>query len=1011
MTSGNEQTATDGVDQTAAGNDFYYIRYWNGVWSFSANRVEWTEFNSNDQVVAYYLQKTDVTKEVVTLTKDWGYDTSTTTPNTSGGEGQVALTVAVVYPDGSVSPTEANMYANSTTIFNYWNNRDIGIIAPKNNSDYNIAKITVTDGTRKSNTDANVWYTSDTITWDEKTLDDGTKWYNETEVWNKSSGTTPMVNGKNSNITWSAKNTGKLVLIYLEVIQKETNLNVVYWDDDKGAKINTDDKQIAMSYTTGEAEPTYFNSLRNGTDTVPTEDGVFTLNDIAYVTNSNNVNQTFNKTLSTVPNVPAIYKTGLYNYVKAEITDNGKTLVLHYNLDSTKLTKSYVIDFGLPIQIPATDFIENVKDIEKVEVVNTPNYGTVTIADDKTSITYTPTKPVDSTDTIRLKVTFATTKGDSNTPTFTIGIIPATNVLYEENFITNPENSGWTNAGSADSVNQTLEEAGKKQNVYGYDTQVENYNSEQSAITYSMGGAYQATLNLTDLSNTSYTFSEPLKFTFEGTGIDLISECNDKTGMLYVEVIGEKNGGAYRALVDTYFAGDSTSIIEKSSTIYQVPVVRKLDLPYDKYTVTIKGYLYNKAGAVVNGADTPALASLYSAFGETADDAVSTLVDALAIPGLTVDDIDVIYMDDNSILNPNAEITKVREENSVMAAYTLDAVENTASSATVYVDGFRVYNPLGTSGTVTYEEKNDADEVVATYMSYVSLTNNEAYNADNEGGVVYYPAYDLIKKSAVESEDYSNGLLYVEYDGSTGIASIANYKNQGPQNEIYLAPGASIAFGINNVNGAVYQVSVREVTSGGTITNLVDSNLCVNSTEMYYNFTLQSGTIDGQSYSYAVFTNDKEGVVAVSGLKLSSTVTPYMSKELANMITEKLSKDPTAAFNPSMFEVSYPNTARKNRKFYLNVRASASDVVKVTLTVKDNKGNVVEGYNSLELSPSNSKAVAEGLSKYWMYDQSVKLSAGTYTIEITAYDKDNHTAVYKVSNADGEKAQPVITVK
>lgn len=220
LTSGNEQTATDGVDQTAAGNDFYYIRYWNGVWSFSANRVEWTEFNSNDQVVAYYLQKTDVTKEVVTLTKDWGYDTSTTTPNTSGGEGQVALTVAVVYPDGSVSPTEANMYANSTTIFNYWNNRDIGIIAPKNNGDYNIAKITVTDGTRDKNTSSNVWYNSDTITWKKKTLDDGTKWYNETEVWNKSSGTTPMVNGKNSNITWSAKNTGKLVLIYLEVMQQ-----------------------------------------------------------------------------------------------------------------------------------------------------------------------------------------------------------------------------------------------------------------------------------------------------------------------------------------------------------------------------------------------------------------------------------------------------------------------------------------------------------------------------------------------------------------------------------------------------------------------------------------------------------------------------------------------------------------------------------------------------------------------------------------------------------------------
>lgn len=1027
-TSGTElQTLMPGDDETLNGFTFTKVRYWNGEWQvfttewISVDRTSTTVTYNNgnetytgdrNQLVAYYMELINIDNangksELVVKAADWGTKGDGTgnwgyTPESD----RCSVSVQIVYEDATTNPADitATALKSKTIVYGYWSGgRGLGTMIFTGNG-YDIYKVTATTGTMRSTASASNTVTVTNLTWheNEKTVwgDDGSL-ENSVSIGNPARN--PSYESPLDNLAWNTsiynKNNAILIRVYVRTKVTEDTLKVNYFDE-KSPELPFYDYNIAVE----EGRLFDANFGMEGSGLVNNT-----------VTNINGVEQTVLSDLTKMTEIGAQYRYSKFNLTRCELSADRKTVNLYYTFDNTA---SFVIDFGLPLTIPYTAINPELENptINAVSFTS-PKYGTVTEGADH-AIIYTPTKTVDKIDNFQVTYTGTRVAKDGETQgvvTYQVYIIPATNVLYEENFITNPENSGWTNAGSADSVNQTLEEAGKKQNVYGYDTQVENYNSEQSAITYSMGGAYQATLNLTDLSNTSYTFSEPLKFTFEGTGIDLISECNDKTGMLYVEVIGEKNGGAYRALVDTYFAGDSsegnTPIIAKGSTIYQVPVVRKLDLPYDKYTVTIKGYLYNKAGAVVNGADTPALASLYSAFGETADDAVSTLVDALAIPGLTVDDIDVIYMDDNSILNPNAEITKVREENSVMAAYTLDAVENTASSATVYVDGFRVYNPLGTSGTVTYEEKNDADEVVATYMSYVSLTNNEAYNADNEGGVVYYPAYDLIKKSAVESEDYSNGLLYVEYDGSTGIASIENYKNQGPQNEIYLAPGASIAFGINNVNGAVYQVSVREVTSEGTITNLVDSNLYVNSTEMYYNFTLQSGTIDGQSYSYAVFTNDKEGVVAVSGLKLSSTVTPYMSKELANMITEKLSKDPTAAFNPSMFEVSYPNTARKNRKFYLNVRASASDVVKVTLTVKDNKGNVVEGYNSLELSPSNSKAVAEGLSKYWMYDQSVKLSAGTYTIEITAYDKDNHTAVYKVSNADGEKAQPVVTVK
>lgn len=162
----NEQTNTSGDDETADGTTFTHVRYHAGAWQYKTLDGTWHYFLNTDQAVAYYLQKTEVTTEVDTYVKDWGYGTADTTPNTSSGNGQVALTVAVVYPDGTVSPAEKNMYSKSTTIFNYWDGRDIGIIAPKNNEDYTISKITVTDGNRKSNSSANVWYTSDTITWE-----------------------------------------------------------------------------------------------------------------------------------------------------------------------------------------------------------------------------------------------------------------------------------------------------------------------------------------------------------------------------------------------------------------------------------------------------------------------------------------------------------------------------------------------------------------------------------------------------------------------------------------------------------------------------------------------------------------------------------------------------------------------------------------------------------------------------------------------------------------------------
>lgn len=492
LDSNHLQTEKSGVDQTADGTTFTHVRYHAGAWQYKTLDGTWHYFLSTDQAVAYYLQKTKVTTEVETYVKDWGYGTNGTTPDTSSHKGQVALTVAVVYPDGTVSPAEKNMYSKSTTIFNYWDGRDIGIIAPKNNEDYTISKITVTDGTRDKNTDNNVWYTSDTITWEKTTLDDGvTKWYNEREVWNKSSGTTPMVNGKNSKETWSAKNTAKLVLIYLEAAKKESNLNVVYYDDTYSKEIIS--SQIVMSYTQGQEPPTYLNSLKNSGTVTP---GTITLADDAYVTNSSGVDQTFNKNVATVPGVAAQYRSGLYKYDSAEISEDGKTLTLHYKISANNLEKYYVVDFGLPVQFELTDLVDDTN-LSKVRI-STVTGGNVTYDEATKTFTYTPTEVLKSLATASIAISY-TGKEEA---ILTVGFIPASTVYYEEGFASYSAN--WVSEGTAHGAQQAKEPYGQATNSYGFDPAYRE-NSANSEGTVAR----------------TTTVGSDATFKFNGTGLEL----------------------------------------------------------------------------------------------------------------------------------------------------------------------------------------------------------------------------------------------------------------------------------------------------------------------------------------------------------------------------------------------------------------------------------------------------------------------------------------------------------
>lgn len=571
LDSDNKQTNASGDDETADGTTLTHVRYHSGAWQYKTVDGTWHYFVSSDQLVAYYLQKTDVTKEIVTYAKDWGYSTSGTTPDTSSRKGQVALTVAVVYPDGTVSPAEGSMYADSTTIFNYWSGRDIGIVAPQNNSDYNISKITVTDGKRKKDTSANVWDTSDSITWNKTTLDSGDKWYDEREVWNKSSGTTPMVNGKTSNITWSAKNTAKLVLIYLEPIQKATNLNVKYVDDSEN-ETTIAQYQIAMTYNQGDAKPRFDGINGSLKQSSKVTIGTFTLDDDAYVTNSSNVNQHISKVLATVAKTQQLtdikYLSGSYQYVSAEISADGKTLILHYDIDKTKINKQYVVDFGAKVNVPLSDLVDEdaITSVTNVEVS-----ANATVSDDRSVITYTPIRALTGMDVVTVKITY----NSGSSETRQLAFVPATTIYYEETFV-----EGGTGATNL----ETPQEKAKPG-----DTQIASAANYGYDSIYAKDGAMSSN-GSTDIKGIRK------EFTFTGTGVDIYANTSTATGtmMIYVK---KDNNIINMVAVDTKMKNGSTDATAGQEVDGKNVPVATLNMgTYARYTVVIQGVKTGKEG-------------------------------------------------------------------------------------------------------------------------------------------------------------------------------------------------------------------------------------------------------------------------------------------------------------------------------------------------------------------------------------------------------------------------------
>lgn len=643
--------------------------------------------------------------------------------------------------------------------------------------------------------------------------------------------------------------------------------------------------------------------------------------------------------------------------------------------------KVFTYDFGVQ-----NSYSELLNDVEKsaAEIKVLDSSKTYVSYDKSTNaLLYTP-QSVNSGETIDLALVFAGGYQVKKSITF----LPATNVLYEENFMTiRGTNGEWT----AEGTNNTATVVNDNENsVYGYADAYKDF------ATFSNGGALKATLNLNG-GKRAYT-TDAVEFSFSGTGFDIISECGTDTGLLLVAL--SKGGNPFKVyIVDTYFCGDNSiggnPIITGPGILdYQVPVIRAMSLDHANYSVRILGYLTNTSGAIVgpasptpwDGGETGAEGSTRGANGID----TNRILREAGLKEFIGCEVETSFMDENSVLNGGMGIAAKNSRNRTFGKRDTAA----AQRANVYLDAFRVYKPL-------------ADET-----KYV----------ENEQGLAYAPVYDYVKNSAdlIPDEITDNSMVYVEYDGDTGIANIANYQKRGPQNEVYLTNGNYIGFALEGyTEGDTVMISAKAVAgepilgylnSTGMVSQEIYSGMKM--TEMYYDVTAcvqQYGTKHMLVLGNIAEAGTRTGtgtrsILSVSGIKLANGVTPAVSTQIAadiaNLVTLAYQPVEEPVFTPERFELRYSGRALAGWFTSISVKTS-TDVDHVSVYRLADDGSLVPVRENMR--PMNSLFTYFGWMDYYAFSLTVRAPRRgmTDTYYIFAYDANGVASEPAIASITG----------
>lgn len=722
----NIQTDAGWTNKIAAGDNCAKLRYWNNTWSVCDANGQWhdvvgktAEYNPDMQreasaygkndgyaaITVYYGQQTDVTDEITTYATDWGEDITTSQSNKEIsllGDTYALLDFAVKYQTGDRTPTS---FTNAKTIvyngvgsddYHYsqdGNTRIVKDLFVENTEGYEVYMITVTKCSEKLTTDARNLYALPAVTyaeenekvvWVDKEADLGDFAPTDKHYPGYKEGGEPIVPA-----VYVAKSNAYLVTYYVRAVSKD-QLQVNYIDlatnkpfyhygiNVRGTTTFSED--IALNRETADS---WKGDLVNGT-----------------VTNDKNKNQTVSADLSTMPEIGAEYRHVAYTCAHIQLSADRKTLDLYYTFNNTV---TFVADFGLPITINKGDLSATLNnagvEITEVKAAGV-NHGAVEINRDV--VTYTPDKRFvadENGESFTLTYTGTNvqeTGGKAGTVAYRVNILPASNVLYEENFLTEaPASSGlgWTEGTTvAPTTPQQTQKAKANGNVFGYDAAY--VPSDTNPVTGELGVWTATGLEFSKMT-------KALTTEFYGNGFDLIGNCGPDTGRVMIAFTKQGAATPCRVMmVNTRFNDSSVA-----TTLHQVPWAH-VELGSDDAMYKVEIFA---SGNETNSSSRTMLASSYAA--ET--DAFDSI---LAAYGMSASDVEYINVAD-TITVPSA----------YAVSYASVAADATADQ-TIEVDGFRVYRSTDNASypanekNVTYE--NILDVVDREFVAYTETNGS-----------------------------------------------------------------------------------------------------------------------------------------------------------------------------------------------------------------------------------------------------------------------------------------------
>lgn len=605
-----EQTTRDGDDETLSGSAFTKVRYWGGTWQVYT--TEWVTVKSTDQLVAYYMEVINIknknnVENLHVNAADWGLKGDGTTALGYNPGDTCSVSVQLVYEDGSTSPsaTTAAELKSKTIVYSYWNGgRGLGTMVFNGKDNYQIFKVTAETGDMSSTTSSKNTVTVNSFTWDD----------NEETVWEGAATDSvsignpvknPSYDTPYDNLAWNTSehnnNNAILIRVYVKSIPKAGALTVNY-------------------FVQGNADPFYHYGINVFEET--TFDADFGRVEDANapgkarlinnsVTNYDGEQQEVQSDLSKMTEIGAQYRYSNYTFTNAERSTDGKTVNLYYTFN---WNKAFVVDFGLPVVIRPNDVNENLKNatLTAAEITQSTTYANISVDNDK-NITYTLKQTIDGEDNFSVRYMGNITT-DTGTQTgqvdYSIKVIPATSVYYEDSFATFTNADGTKNVAQVDNadkgiwtkvtdgttqtnVNQALEELGgttNTKNVYGYDQ------AYAGSSKFSMGSATKVTV-AADTYKEGKTQWPTATFSFKGTGFDVISLTDNNSGAISVKVYSVGNDGTETqvkgTLVNNYYGytySDGKWTVTPTggnNALYQIPVIKISGLDYGTYKVVI----------------------------------------------------------------------------------------------------------------------------------------------------------------------------------------------------------------------------------------------------------------------------------------------------------------------------------------------------------------------------------------------------------------------------------------